>query len=849
MGDPANGLSPSAPGLSLPRTLGSRILLKLAARGGMGDVYLAATTGIDGAERPCIVKTVRRDHIRDNSFLARFSDEARVQAQLHHPGVAQVLDASTDENGEPYTVVEYVEGRSLGEVRQRATQAGVKVDWPAVIAIGLEIAQALAHVHGRSAADGSPLGIVHRDLSPQNVMVGYGGEVKLIDFGTARAHNRRCHTVTGVVFAKPGYIAPEVARQEVGDGRIDLYALGVILWELCTGRKIVVSDPMRHLDDAAAGRLVLPPAARFCDAPELLDAILTKLTHNDPVARYVDAAHVATALAELLASAPPVPPAERGVRARIASLMAALWPNEPSASRAEFARLLSESRKLLEVRALAGVTPVVAPVSVSSRSPGMDSRCLEGTPYRLLRPVGGGASSVVWEGEHTELGQRVAIKMLVAEHAKSPIAVERFRREARVLASLSHPQVVRVLDFGTAGDGRAFLAMEFCEGETLDVRAARGALPWRQATRLAIEAADALASVHDAGFVHCDFKPQNVIVTETGQVKLLDFGVARVSPDAARRSTGDREAPRGFSIIGTPQYMAPEQASGDAVDARADVYALGCVLYELLTGTCPFDGASPVIVLGKHLREAPVPPRICAPRCGIPISVDAIVMRALEKEAAQRFPTIGAMRDALRQVLAVPERRRNRAVHVAGWAAMLLAGIGLAHGAASLSSRWGREEAAALDRFAGRAASPVAVAPASGVMATPALEPAPAASVPSAVAPDSTIASSELPPLHEAKSTARAHPTDPRALELWVRAALRAGDLREARRAASAWALHDGRFEPRLYVARVLEASGRRSEARDAMAEWLESHPDAEGARAEYDRLSGDPGAHSVARR
>jgi len=156
----------------------------------MGDVYLAATTGIEGAERPCVVKTVRRDHIHDGSFLARFLDEARVQAQLNHPGVAQVIEAASDENGEPYTVVEYVEGRSLADVRQRAIQLGSRIEWPEAVAIGVELGQALAHVHERSGSDGTPLGIVHRDLSPQNVMVGYAGELKLIDFGTAKDLSR-----------------------------------------------------------------------------------------------------------------------------------------------------------------------------------------------------------------------------------------------------------------------------------------------------------------------------------------------------------------------------------------------------------------------------------------------------------------------------------------------------------------------------------------------------------------------------------------------------------------------------------------------------------------------------------
>src|SRR5579871_6283827 len=272
--------------LSLPRMLGRRMLLKLVARGGMGDVYLGATTGIEGAERPCIVKTVRRDHIHDGSFLARFLDEARVQAQLQHPGVAQVLEAANDDDGEPFTVVEYVEGRSLSDIRQRAIQCGVKIGWADGVAVAIEIAQALAHVHERPGPDGTPLGIVHRDLSPQNVMVGYAGEVKLIDFGTARGHNRRCHTVAGVVFAKPGYVAPEVARQQVGDGRIDLYALGVILWELVSGRRFLVTDPQRHLDDAAAGKVVLPPVAEVCGAPPELDEVIAKLTKNDPDERY-----------------------------------------------------------------------------------------------------------------------------------------------------------------------------------------------------------------------------------------------------------------------------------------------------------------------------------------------------------------------------------------------------------------------------------------------------------------------------------------------------------------------------------------------------------------------------------
>src|SRR5258708_33477478 len=155
MGQPSKGFSStSALALTLHRMLARRVLLKLVARGGMGDVYLGTSTGLEGAERPCIVKTVRRDHVHDGSFLARFLDEARVQAQLQHPGVAQVLEAASDESGEPYTVLEYVEGRALSDVRQRALQTGIRIGWADAVALAVEMAQGLAHVHERSGADG-----------------------------------------------------------------------------------------------------------------------------------------------------------------------------------------------------------------------------------------------------------------------------------------------------------------------------------------------------------------------------------------------------------------------------------------------------------------------------------------------------------------------------------------------------------------------------------------------------------------------------------------------------------------------------------------------------------------------
>src|SRR6202167_4557583 len=480
----------SAEAMALPRVFGRLLLLKLIARGGMGDVYLAATTGIEGAERPCVVKTVRRDHIHDGSFLARFLDEARVQSQLNHPGVAQVLEASTDDKGEPYTVVEHVEGRSLSDVRGRAIQLGARLGWAEAVAMAIEMANALGHVHERAGSDGTPLGIVHRDLSPQNVMVGYIGEVKLIDFGTARGHNRRCHTVAGVVFAKPGYVAPEVARQQVGDGRIDLYALGIILWELCAGRRFLSTDPQRHLDDAAAGKVHVARVAEACGAPEELDEVIARLTKNEPDERFERASLAVPDLSKLLSSAPAVEGGERGVRARIAHLMHKLWPHEPGRSRSEVVRLLRDARETLREGSRPGVTPAAGPVSeaMAARLTPSDPSVVLGTPYRLERKLGEGASGVVWEAEHVELGRRVALKVLAPEHASSTAALERFRCEARAVAKLSHPNLVQILDFGKSLDGRVYLAMGLLAGGTLDVRLRGRPMDWREAVRIGVEA-------------------------------------------------------------------------------------------------------------------------------------------------------------------------------------------------------------------------------------------------------------------------------------------------------------------------------------------------------------------------
>jgi serine/threonine protein kinase len=292
----------------------------------------------------------------------------------------------------------------------------------------------------------------------------------------------------------------------------------------------------------------------------------------------------------------------------------------------------------------------------------------------LIRRLGEGAMGVVHEAEHVDLGRKVAIKLLQGRHSQSPEFVARFRREARAIASLSHQNLVHVYDFGqTAGrpedsewGGRLFFVMERLEGETLDAFLAREkGIDWRDACELAMKTCRALEAAHSAGLVHRDLKPENLFLTFQGRrpasvsevgLKLLDFGVAKElrggnAPPSATEAHGhdDPNLSKAGAVFGTPDTMAPEQVTGGDVDGRADIYALGCVLYEMLTGRTPFDAPSPILMMSCHLRDDARPPREVAPHRGIPEAVERVVLKALAKDRGARFADAGEMREALEE--------------------------------------------------------------------------------------------------------------------------------------------------------------------------------------------------------
>jgi eukaryotic-like serine/threonine-protein kinase len=256
--------------------------------------------------------------------------------------------------------------------------------------------------------------------------------------------------------------------------------------------------------------------------------------------------------------------------------------------------------------------------------------------YVITGVVGEGGMGVVYAANHTLLGRPAAIKVLLPDLSRNQDIVNRFFNEARAATSIRHPGIVEVYDFGYLPDGAAYIAMEFLDGQSLAGRlAARGALPVAEAIWLTRQVAGALAAAHAKGIVHRDLKPDNVFLiadpeVPTGErIKLLDFGIAKLTGD-----TGSQQKTRTGSLIGTPTYMSPEQCRGVAVDHRSDLYSLGCMLFEMLTGKPPFAGEGTGDILAAHIvAAAPAPSSQVR---GVPPSVDALVLQLLAKDPAAR---------------------------------------------------------------------------------------------------------------------------------------------------------------------------------------------------------------------
>jgi len=264
-----------------------------------------------------------------------------------------------------------------------------------------------------------------------------------------------------------------------------------------------------------------------------------------------------------------------------------------------------------------------------------------GDRYTLLDVLGDGGMARVYLARDGVLGREVALKVLGERYAEDELFVERFRREAKNAASLNHPGVVQVYDQGRAEDGTYYMAMEYVPGGTLkELIARRGPLNSSEAADIASRVADALAEAHRGGIVHRDVKPQNVLLTASGEAKVADFGIARATSSRTMTETN--------TVLGTASYMSPEQVRGERVGPQSDLYSLGVVLYEMLTGRLPHEASDPIATAMKHLERPAPHPRDANPV--VPEELDALVVRLLSKDPEERYPGAAELAEDLRRI-------------------------------------------------------------------------------------------------------------------------------------------------------------------------------------------------------
>jgi serine/threonine protein kinase len=667
-----------------PRRFGGYVLVKPLARGGMGALYLALH-GQRGMEKLCVVKTAL-PHLIEKGYLQRFKDEAKVVVRLSHGNLVGVFDAG-QVRGEIFLGMDFIEGKDLRAVWNRCAQKGIAFPLPVAVHIAKELLRGLGYAHTFEG-----LKLVHRDVSPPNVLLSYSGEVKLTDFGLATSTLKLEKTAPGVVYGKVSYMSPEQARGEALDGRTDLYAAAIILWELLTGRQLFAAtpshvpgeEPQDDLLERVRYPVIVPPSQKASRVPRELDVILGKALAEKPEDRFQTSEEFRIELAAFLAKNAPAMDGHQ-----VARFLRDLFSDTMIKERAEREDMIRDGVALLD--GVSGTrTPPSSPLAKNAQAglhgdhvetarlglrdvtapPATPKPLEEGSRmvgallsgrYQIKRMCGEGGMGRVYEAEHIEIGKRVAIKVLHPAYSRTPDLVERFRREARAASRIEHPNVVNVTDFGTTEDGSLFFVMEYIEGIELGLLIHReGPLAPIRALRIAEQMCEALQAAHDVGVIHRDLKPENILLLGQGKdsrsppaqsspgleprepsdfVKVLDFGIAKSAEiEEGTSSRRGKRLTRPGVAMGTPEYMAPEQAAGHPAEPRSDIYAVGSIMYEMLCGSPPYEGDNVMEVLHKKANEAPQ--LLAELRPGLAPSIISLVERSMARSPDDRPKTM-----------------------------------------------------------------------------------------------------------------------------------------------------------------------------------------------------------------
>jgi serine/threonine protein kinase len=662
-----------------PREFGRYTLLAPLAQGGMGALYLACV-GEQGLERLCVIKTVL-PHLADPEYVARFRDEAKVVVRLSHGNLVPVFDAGMVD-GELYLAMDYVEGKDLRAVWNRCAKKGIAFPIDVAVHIVRELSRGLNYAHNFGG-----IKLVHRDVSPPNVLIAFSGEIKLTDFGLASSTLKVEKTAAGIIYGKVSYMSPEQARGEPIDGRTDIYAAGIILWELLTGRQLFPQNNQTDggdLIERVRNPAIDPPSLRAPRVPPMLDGIVLRALAKELPTRYATGEQFRADLTSFLATNKDYVATDA---ARVASFMQELFDEDIVREREGRRELLDrvaervveiqrqeqaerdaaqekQQRKqgilaAIERKSREDIAPLDGklneeelPEAVREQLAAHDTGKMLGSVierWRVLRKIGEGGMGRVFEAEHQEIGRRVAIKILHPVYSRTPEVVARFRMEARAASRIGHPNIIEVTDSGTTVDGSFYFVMELLEGvDVADLLKKDGQLPIEDALVVTHQVAQALGAAHQANIIHRDLKPENIfLINRDGNphfVKVLDFGIAKSLEEDKIKLTTPGMA------MGTPEYMAPEQAAGKESDPRSDIYSLGAILYEMIGGRAPIAGENLMEILMRKATEDPTD--LVTLRPEVPARVARLCMRALSRSPELRPQSMIEMATELQACLA-----------------------------------------------------------------------------------------------------------------------------------------------------------------------------------------------------
>jgi serine/threonine protein kinase len=572
--------------------IGGYRLETLLSQGTQGAVYLAV--GGDGGE--VAVEVLSEELAQDDEVWARVVASVKAAAVLDHPGVVKALSSGLCETGKAsgraYVATHPSGGRSLDEILEERgpLEAGEAVE----LLVG--ILDVLIHAHGH--------GIVHGDLRPRYLRIAPSGAVRVQGFGLAGALTQSDDLLSGSVSERVIYAAPEQSRADDADRRADLYSLGVVAFEMLTGKPPFTAPSALAL--VRMHRQETPPSmtSSHGQLPAGLESVIKQALAKSPDARHQTASELKKALESL------------------------------SLTTRRKDDLTTENH------------PPLAGAVASDFFDTLIGQTIDGE-FKVLDKLGQGGMGAVYRARSELLGNDVALKVIHPDLAGHGSARERFLREARVALEFTHPNAIATRSCRQTPEGLLYMTLDLSQGRNLRrILDEEERLTIPRALGFVRQVLLALAEAHPKGIVHRDLKPANLLIEldrDGGElVRVCDFGLAKLL-DASGKP---KQAPLtgGHVVMGTPLYISPEHAGGRAVDGRTDLYAMGSVLYELVTGETLFDG-DPESVLFNQISTQPTPPR--AHNSLISEEVERVIWRSLEKNPADRFQTAEEFMEAI----------------------------------------------------------------------------------------------------------------------------------------------------------------------------------------------------------